>query len=145
LDTHNYPSPNNFYVDDQGILVSCQNGVVQYERFFPRESIEVIETNTGTFSDAWVTQDGYLISVQAKDRTQWVINKRPRNESIGDINSSELIAGGRRGYVDGLLDQVEMDGATDFVWDGSGYVFADKDNHAIRKLWLDEAPTNIVY
>lgn len=42
-----------------------------------------------------------------------------------------------------MKDQAEMDYATDFVWDGDGYVFADRDNSVIRKLWMDIPPTNV--
>lgn len=137
-----YPSsPNNFYVDEDGILIAFQSGVIQFEGLFPRRTIEVVETNTGSFLDAWTTQNGYLHYIELRDRTQNIIERRHRS----DVDDLSLVAGSRRGYVDGMLDQVEMDGATDFVWDGSGYVFADKGNHAIRKLWVDTPPTSVVY
>lgn len=134
-----YTGPNNFYVDKDGILIAFQSGYVVFEQFFPRKSIDVVNTNTGSVTDAWTTKDGYLHYVLNEDRVKWKVYKRPRNASQERI----LVAGDRSGYNDGFLDQVEMDGATDFMWDGSGYIFADKGNHAIRKIWLDTAPTDI--
>jgi len=141
LEIKEYPvSPNNFYVDGDGILLAFHSGVIQYEKFFPRQTIIVEETNRGSFLDAWTTEDGYLHYMILADRVENLIERRHRSE----VTSPSLVAGSRRGYVDGIMDQVEMDGATDFIWDGSGYVFADISNHAIRKLWLDAPPTNAV-
>lgn len=142
LEVKQYPSsPTNFYVDEDGILIAFSSGVIQFEGFFPRRSIEVVDTNDGGFYDVWTTQEGYLHYAQLRDRVENVIEKRHRSET----DDLSLVAGSRRGYVDGFIDQVEMDGATDFVWDGTGYIFADMGNNAIRKLWLDTPPTNIVY
>lgn len=141
LEVKTYPSgPNNFYVDREGILIAFQSGIVRFESFFPRKSVDVIRTNEGAFVDMWTGKDGYLYYIENRDRVKWIIGQRHRKNT----EDESLLAGGRRGYVDGLLDQVEMDGATDFVWDGSGYLFADKGNHAIRKVWLDSGPTSIV-
>lgn len=133
--------PNNFYVDKEGILIAFQSGVLGYEKFFPRASIAAIESNEGAFVDMWMGKDNYVYYVMNEDRSKWKIYKRHRS----NVEDLTLLAGDRLGYNDGFLDQVEMDGATDFVWDGSGYIFADKGNHAIRKIWLDTAPSNTVY
>ena len=63
-----------------------------------------------------------------------------RNPQGSQLDNLQLVAGNRRGFVDGVRDEVEMDMAIDFIWDGSGYIFADMNNHTIRKLWMDVVP-----
>lgn len=142
LENKVYPeSANNFYVDGDGILISFQTGLIQYEGFYPRKSVEVVRTNTGPILDAWTTSTGYLMYSENNDRLYWTIYTRHRSSSD---DAEAYVGGDPRGFTDGLYDQVQLDGATDFVWDGSGYLFADKGNHAIRKLWVDTAPTSAV-
>ncbi len=134
-----YPSPTNFFMQDRGISISTEFGNVWYEKFFPRKSVDQIDTNTGKILDTWITENGVYF-VLLKDQTQVLIYMVPLNTVDDTGDDLVLIAGGPIGFYDGTADEVQMDGATDFVWDGSGYIFADEGSNALRKLWLDEKP-----
>lgn len=142
LDGVQVNAPNNFYANDRGIIISCQDGIVQVEKLFPRETITEIETNTGSMLDAWSTKSGQLIYSMTEDRVYGRIYTIPTSSDSYDDYS--LLAGGPRGFNDGIADEVQVDGAKDFIWDGSGYLFGDAGNDSIRKLWLDDPPSYLV-
>lgn len=135
-------NPQNFYIDDQRILVSCSGGYIYSERFNPRKSVTVADTNIGGFTDAWYDSDKTLYAVLIKDRVYAQIIAVPA--SAQELGDEEILAGARRGFQDGVADEAEMDYPTDFIWDGTGFIFADRDNNALRKLWIDTPPTNAV-
>jgi len=138
LDAQGYPDPTNFFMQGRGISISSETGAVYYEKFFPRKSIDHVDTNMGSVLDTWIDEDENIYYVLFKNKTQYLIYRLPQGaKTLGD---EELVAGGPTGFVDGVADQVQMDGATDFTWDGSGMVFADTFNNSIRKLWLDARP-----
>lgn len=144
LDNVSYDySPNTFYPDKDGILVTTTGGYIIYEKYSPRKTINVESFQDGNVLDAWTTASGYLhYSIVTAGGTENKIMARPRSSEDEEDNS--LVAGGTRGYQDGVMDEAEMDFAQDFTWDGTGYIFSDEDNNMIRKLWVDDPPTNVV-
>lgn len=138
-----YPNPSNFFMQDKGISVTSLTGAIYYEKFFPRESKDQLSTNEGQILDTWI-DDSYVYFAINKDQTQYQIYRNPIG-ARGDYTLGELVVGGYMGYTDGVADEVRMDYPTDFVWDGSGYVFADRDSNAIRKIWIDSKPLSMVY
>jgi hypothetical protein len=87
--------------------------------------------------DVWIGKDGAMYYSSMENQVYNYIYRNPKGNGLDDL---ELVAGGRRGFVDGVKDEVELDQATDFVWDGSGYLFGDIGNNSIRKLWMDVGP-----
>lgn len=139
---HYYSNPQNFYIDKDGILVACDSGNLYYVNFFPRRFKLVVDTNVGQIKDAWFDKDDLVHFVMIRDKVHSQVWMLPEDaEELGDQIE---IAGSRRGFQDGIADQVEMDIPTDFFWDGSGYLFVDGGNNAIRKLWIDNPPSNTI-
>lgn len=133
-----YANPTNFFIHDKGIEVSSESGYIYYQKFYPKDAYYHLDTNVGMILDAWKGQDGLLYYALQRDKTKMLIYRIDQSgEGFGTF-----IAGSIRGYVDGIADQVQMDFATDFSWDGSGFLFADRDSNAIRKLWIDVKPGN---
>lgn len=134
-----YANPTNFSIHDKGIEVSSESGYIYYEKFYPRDGLYHLDTNVGQILDAWVGEDDDLYYALFRDKTKMLIY---RNQKGVDDGFGTLVTGSIRGYVDGVADQVQMDYATDFSWDGSGFLLSDRDNNVIRKLWLDVGPKN---
>ena len=140
IDRTVYPSPYNFrVVNENEILITTKGGYLIRETIFPRNTTTIIDMGDPgcMILDAWIAKDNDLYFVVMRDQAEQIVYRTPKG---GTPDDWEVIAGSRRGYRDGYKDEVEMDWATDFVWDGSGYVFSDMGNHAIRKLWLSDAP-----
>lgn len=135
-----YISPYNLYVDNQGVLVASYRGYIYYENFSPRYTNTLLESNMGPITDAWFDKGDNLYYTQLVDRMAYTkVFMVPKESPVSD---KQLVVGNRSGYVDGIKDEVEMDQAVDFKWDGTGYVFADMGNSALRKLWIDTPPSN---
>jgi hypothetical protein len=134
LEPKEYPNASNFFVHDLGITVSSELGYVWYEKIFPRKSLTYIDTNEGKILDSWSDNDKVLY---------WVLGDNVHYQIKAlDFQSEDpfLVAGGGLGFVDGVRDEAAMDNPTDFIWDGSGYLFSDMNNNAIRKLWVKVPP-----
>lgn len=137
-----YSDPTNFFVtDEEGFLVSTGSGEIYYEDQYGEYSdllgsMMVLNTNDGKILDVWA-DDEKTIYFSMQTRRSDVLIRTITKEDSEEVNN---MVGSRLGYQDGSYDQVEMDYPTDFVWDGSGYIFADTYNHSIRKLWLDRKP-----
>lgn len=137
-----FPNPTNFFMQEKGISVTSLTGAIYYEKFFPRTSKDQLNTNQGSILDTWIDDTDIYYVIQ-KDKVSFEIRSIPigqRGEGLGT-----LVAGGYMGYVDGVADEVKMDYPTDFVWDGTGYVFADRENNSIRKIWIDSKPLSMVH
>ncbi|MDK2600734.1 hypothetical protein QO179_24880 [Bacillus stercoris] len=142
ITTEPIPSPYNFYVHgDNEIFITTTVGYVVWEKLFPRQTEIAWEDGDSKteITDVWIGKDDAMYFVQWEDQANCVIYKNP----VGvDTDGVEALVGSRRGFVDGFNDEVEMDYPIDFVWDGSGYLFADTGNNAIRKYWTKTAPMN---
>jgi hypothetical protein len=136
------PSPYNFYVHgDNEIFIATTMGYVLWETLFPRETKVAWEFgDPKTYvSDIWIGKDDGLYMVAWENQVKAVLYDNP----IGlDANELKPIIGSRRGFVDGFNDEVEMDYPTDFIYDGTGFIFADMGNNAIRKYWTENGPMN---
>jgi hypothetical protein len=131
-----YANPANFYIHDKGIDIADLTGAIYYHKFFPNKLATHLNTNMGEILDMWYDQDEYLYYVIHQDQAYYKIYRiKGKGTGLG-----ELVAGGASGFTDGVADEVRMDGATDFTWDGTGMIFADVNSNAIRKLWLDSNP-----
>lgn len=137
INQQTYPDPYNFSVYNGGaeFFLATDNGYVIWEKLFPRETIAAVDMADpeAKVLDVWTDSKGSLYYSVVEDRVYSRIYKNP----IGPDNI-ELVAGDRRGYKDAIQAGAEMDHATDFIWDGSGWIFADQGNHSIRKLWMRE-------
>lgn len=133
-----YAAPYQFYVDKNKhtIYVATAMNMVVVEELFPRKTLYTNLTNDSrtTVSDIFLTKDNKTVFVSWSDNVAniWV-------DPHGDPKP-KIYVGNYRGYIDGFYDEVQMDNPLDFVWDGSGYLFADPGNHVIRKLWMNSPP-----
>lgn len=135
-----YYNPSNFFIQDKGIDVATLSGSISYLKFFPSKLIDHLNTNMGQILDVWADEDENLYYAINQDQVYYKIYRvHGKGTGLG-----ELVAGGTMGFTDGVADEVRMDYPTDFVWDGTGYVFADVNNNAIRKIWLDSKPLSMV-
>lgn len=142
IPTKPMPNPYNFYVHgDNEIYISTTTGYVIEEKLFPRETITAWETGDPQteIADVWIGENDSMYYVQWEDQSKAVVYENPIGISADDV---QVVAGARRGFTDGIKDEVEMDEPIDFVWDGSGYIFGDMGNHSIRKLWTKVGPMN---
>lgn len=141
LPERTYPAPYNFFIyGDNDIFIATQNGYVVWEQLEPRVTKTGIDTGdrNDNIYDVWIGQDGDMYYSVMENQVYNHIYRNPKGNGLDDL---ELVAGGRRGFVDGVKDEVELDQATDFVWDGTGYLFGDIGNNSIRKLWIDVPPS----
>lgn len=140
LQTQPMPSPYNFYIHgDNEIFITTTNGYVIWEILFPRQTKiawEAADSQT-EITDVWIGSNDSMYFAQWEEQTRCIIYENPVGISAEEVIS---IAGSRRGFTDGIDDEVEMDYPIDFVWDGTGYLFADMGNNAIRKLWTKVGP-----
>lgn len=140
MQTKPLPSPYNFYVHgDNEIFISTTTGYIIWEILFPRETKIAWDTedNQVEIADVWIGSNDSMYYVQWEEGTRAAIYKNP----VGiDTDAVVPVAGSRRGFTDGISDEVEMDFPIDFVWDGTGYLFGDMGNNAIRKLWTNVGP-----
>lgn len=140
LDENTYPAPYNFYIyGDNDIFITTENGYIVWEQIFPRQTKNGLNTGDrmDRVLDMWIGEDMSMYYSVMEDKMYNYIYRNPQGSQLDNL---QLVAGNRRGFVDGVRDEVEMDMAIDFIWDGSGYIFADMNNHTIRKLWMDVAP-----
>lgn len=140
LPNNTYPTPYNFFIyGNNDIFVTTSNGYIVWEQLYPRQTKKGLDTGdrNDNVYDMWIGKDGSMYYSVMENQTYNKIYKNPKGHELDDL---ELVAGGRRGFVDGIKDEVEVDQATDFIWDGTGYIFADIDNNSIRKLWLNVGP-----
>jgi hypothetical protein len=128
----------NFFIHSKGIEISTTYGYVYYEKFFPRDSYDHVNINWGKVLDTWLDKEKRIYFVVEQDSNQYIIYRMSPGETIE--KNENVLAGGFMGYTDGFSDEVRMQYPTDFTWDGSGYIFSDRDNNAIRKIWLDTPP-----
>jgi hypothetical protein len=142
FDTKPLPTPYSFYVHgDNEIFLATTNGYVIWEVLFPRETRIAFETGDPTTEivDVWIGADDSMYFVAWEEQTRAILYEDP----VGDNDSGAYpVMGSRRGFVDGFNDEVEMDHPMSFEWDGTGYVFADRGNHALRKYWTETGPMN---
>lgn len=139
FDTKPIPEPYSFYVHQGNeIYIGTKNGYVVMEKLFPRQSLAVIETADPMtdISDVWIGEDDDLYYVSWRDQAEHIIYQDPKGPGSGVIP----LIGSRRGFVDGFYNEVELDYPIDFIWDGSGFLFADMGNHTIRKYWTENGP-----
>jgi hypothetical protein len=140
IPTKPMPSPYNFYVHgDNEIFIASNIGYVVWEILFPRETRVAWEFGDPktTVSDIWIGKDDGLYMVAWENQVKAVVYDNP----IGiDSDALKTVIGSRRGFVDGFNDEVEMDYPTDFIYDGTGFLFADMGNNCIRKYWTDNGP-----
>ena len=137
-----YASPYNFYVhNDNEIMIATELGYVVWEKLHPRQT-QYIDFGDAQIkiADTWVDDNRNLYMVTWEEQTRSFIYK---DEPGKGWDNMQVVAGGRRGFVDGFKEEVEMDQPIDFVWDGSGYIFADIGNNSIRKLWWKEKPSEV--
>ncbi|MGG2201412.1 hypothetical protein [Paenibacillus validus] len=134
-----YPNPSNFFMQEKGLSIASLTGAIYYDKFFPLQFKDQLNTNQGGILDVWI-DDSYLYHVINKDQTSYEIHRIPIGEKGEGLG--ELVAGGYMGFTDGIADEVRMDYPTDFSWDGTGFLFADRDSNAIRKLWINSKPLN---
>lgn len=135
-----YANPSNFFIQDKGIDVADLSGAIYYEKFFPKQYYNHLDTNMGEILDVWVDEDESVCYAIHQDKVYYKIYCIK-----GDVNNlGQFVVGGAAGFTDGVADEVRMDYPTDFVWDGNGYLFADQNNNAIRKLWIDKKPLSMV-
>jgi hypothetical protein len=139
LDAGWYGNPTNFEVLPEGVMIATEGGTVYYEKFFPRESSTIVDTNEGIILDVWADSDKTIYYSLVKDKLKPVIRMISKDTSNRQ-NDVEVFAGSVQGYVDGVQDEAEMHWPTDFTWDGTGYIFSDRENNAIRKVWIDSKP-----
>jgi hypothetical protein len=133
-----YYNPSNFFIQDRGIDIATLSGAIHYEKFFPSQFYDHLNTNMGQILDVWIAEDKNIYYAINQDKVYFKIYRiTGKGDDLG-----ELVAGGAMGFRDGVADEVRMDYPTDFTWDGSGMIFADRDNNAIRKIWLDSKPLN---
>lgn len=136
-----YGSPYNFYVHkDNEIMIATELGYVVWEKLNPRQTEYIdFKDNQTKVADVWVDDKRNLYMVTWEEQVKAMVYM----DKPGDgWNNTEVLAGNRRGFVDGYKNEVEMDNPIDFIWDGSGYIFADSGNNAIRKLWWNEPPSD---
>lgn len=143
LPARRYGEPLNFELLPEGILISVRGGFLYYEQFFPRKSHTTVDTNEGTITDAWADEDKNIYYSLVKDKVRPTIRIIPQGKKA--YNETEDIVGSIAGFVDGIADEVQMDNPMDFSWDGSGYLFSDRESNAIRKLWIDKKPLYLVH
>lgn len=136
-----YPDPYNFFVKENEIYVSTKNGYIVRITLSPRETKKIVRWKDpmAAMSDVWIGKDNALYYVVWGNQSSAEIYRDPKG---GPKDEYYLVAGSKRGYKDGVEGNAELDYPIDFVWDGSGYLFADTGNHSIRKLWLDVPPLN---
>jgi hypothetical protein len=132
-----YGNPTNFELVTGAVMVSTEGGEVYYEEFFPRKSVMVVNTNEGQILDVWAGNDKTIYYSLVKDKLKPVIRMIPKG-TTNRHNEVQVFAGSIQGFVDGVADEVKMHYPTDFQWDGSGYIFSDRENNAIRKVWIDK-------
>ncbi|AHV97063.1 hypothetical protein [Paenibacillus sabinae] len=142
LPTGWYGNPTNFELLPDGVMVATEGGFIYYEQFFPRKSIIVLNTNEGQILDVWVDKEKTIYYSLVKDKLKPIIRTIPRGTS-NRHNDTEVFVGSTQGYTDGIADEVQMHHPTDFSWDGSGYIFSDRENNAIRKVWGDKGPLSL--
>jgi hypothetical protein len=136
-----YAAPYNFFVhEDNEIMIATELGYVVWEQLNPRRT-EQIDFGDHQFKvlDVWVDNNRNLYMVTCEEQVKCHVYMDPPGNGFDD---TQIIAGGRRGFVDGYMHEVEMDYPMDFVWDGSGYIFGDTGNNSIRKLWWSKAPSD---
>jgi hypothetical protein len=140
IETKPMSSPYNFYVHGENeIFIASKLGYVIWEVLFPRDTKiawEFGDPNTEV-TDVWIGSNDSMYMVAWADQVKHIVYENP----VG-IDASGLMPfiGSRRGFVDGFNDEVELDYPIDFVWDGTGYLFADMGNHSIRKVWTEVGP-----
>lgn len=140
IETKPISSPYNFYVaGENDIFIASQLGYVFWETLFPRETRIAWEAGDPKTEivDMWIGKDDALYFVAWENQALHQIYRNPKGIDAGEVSP---IVGSRRGFVDGFSDEVQLDYPIDFVWDGSGYLFADMGNHTIRKYWTDVGP-----
>ncbi|MGG4496606.1 hypothetical protein [Brevibacillus reuszeri] len=138
LPRKSYNAPMNFYVHDKGILIACKSGYILYEQFFPRQSYMVLNASEDAIMDVFLDQNKDVYYMAWANQSYVKIKMLPYDDEEAVIE----VAGSIRGYQDGYRQEAQMDYSTDFYWDGSGMLFGDMGNHAIRKLWLSTKPSN---
>lgn len=141
VEQNTYPDPYNFYVNGENeIFIACSTGYIVWEQLHPRQTIDAFvhaDPSATSMADVWIGKDDDMYMMAWEEGVKNILYRDPKGGAEDEVH---MVMGDRRGFVDGYQDEVEMDGATDFVWDGSGYVFADTNNHAIRKLWYNVGP-----
>jgi hypothetical protein len=135
-----YTGAQNFYVDKEGILIAA-GGTIIAEDLYPRKTFLVVDTmQCCVFYDVFMDQEGYMYYSVREDKWKYRIVTHHRK----DTSAVTTVAGGSgTNLVDGIMDEAQMDTAEGFIWDGSGYLFTDARNHAIRKLWIDVPPSSL--
>lgn len=135
IDRSDYYKPFSFYVDGNEIAVATHLGDIIYERQFPREKGYVYRSGDAqdVITDVWVNKQGELMFSMHNREDAYI-------KYIDNNGEVHTIAGGQRGYQDGFSDEVMMDNPMDFIYDGTGYIFVDPGNHALRKLWTNKMP-----
>lgn len=134
------PSPYSFYVHGENeIFIGTETGYVLWEILFPRSTKVAFEfyDHQVDVSDIWIGTNDSLYMVAWEEQSKAIIYENPIGVNVDDVVP---LIGSRRGFTDGFYDEVEMDYPLDFVWDGTGYIFADMGNHSIRKLWTNVGP-----
>lgn len=140
IETKPMPSPYNFYVHGENeIFIATTTGYIVWEILFPRETRTAWEDGDvkTEIADVWIGSNDSMYMVAWEDQSSHIIYENPVGVDAGGVIP---FAGSRRGFTDGFNDEVELDYPIDFVWDGTGYLFADMGNHSIRKLWTSIAP-----
>lgn len=140
IETKPMSDPYNFYVHgDNDIFIASKLGYVIWESLFPRNTTIAWQFGdpNSEVSDVWIGKDNSMYISAWIDQAQHIVYENPKG-----IDASELtpFIGSRRGFTDGFNDEVELDYPIDFVWDGTGYIFADMGNHSIRKVWTEIGP-----
>lgn len=135
IEKSDYFHPFNFYVDENNIYVATQMGYIFREQLFPKQKTAYYHAKDAkvNVTDLWKTADGQLMFSLHDGSYAWVMKEEGERNFV-------TVVGSKRGYQDGVLDEVMMDNPMDFTYDGSGYIFADPGNHVIRKLWTTLAP-----
>ena len=140
IPTKPMPSPYNFYVHGENeIFISSSIGYVIWEILFPRQTKVAWEFGDPKtiVSDIWIGSNDSLYMMAWENQVKHVLYENPPGI---DATALTPVIGSRRGFVDGFEDEVEMDYPTDFIYDGTGFLFADMGNHCIRKLWTNNGP-----
>ena len=140
IETKPMPNPYNFYVHGENeIFIASSTGYVVWEILFPRETRTAWEDADPKTEivDVWIGSNDSMYMVAWEDQTNHLIYENPIGKDADEVVT---LAGSRRGFTDGIDDEAELDYPIDFVWDGSGYVFADMGSHSIRKVWTSIGP-----
>ncbi|MDX6153931.1 hypothetical protein [Marinococcus sp. PL1-022] len=141
-----------YFLPDEGVYYNETAGEVTTPRFFwinTDQQINVVTNDKKETSSSmeemtfeWIS---FPYSIEASESAGYKVSQ-DASETINLHDNEEintLLTLDEFGYKDDELSEAELSYTNDFVWDGTGYLFADQASNSIRKYWTDNAPANV--